>query len=117
MVKSVLGTNHQGLRDWLYQRLTALVIVIYALCLISFMFFNPHPTFSDWQAMFSPVWVRVLTLGFIVSVLFHSWVGLWTVFTDYIKIFSVRLMLQVALIFGLLACLFWSAEILWGLSV
>jgi len=40
MVKTVLSVSHQGLRDWIYQRLTAIVMAVYSVGLIYFFLTN-----------------------------------------------------------------------------
>ena len=51
----------------------------------------------------------------------HAWVGMWTVFTDYIttgKLGSsaagLRLVLQSLMIIAILVFLFWGIMIFWG---
>ncbi len=114
MVKSVLGVNHQGLRDWLFQRVSAVVMLIYTLWMMIFFIAHNQLTFIDWHMLFSNMWMKVATILFIISLLFHAWVGMWTVITDYIKIFSLRLFIQIFVFFALIACFFWALEILWG---
>ncbi len=114
MVKSLLGVNHQGFTDWLIQRVSAIVMVIYSIGM--FVFFASHMpvTFADWHALFTPMWMKIATLIMLLSLLFHAWVGMWTVFTDYVKYTVLGLLLQIIVFIALLAFFFAGALILWA---
>ena len=114
MVKSVLGVNHQGLRDWVMQRISAILMAVYSIGLITYIVLYPDLSYPDWRALFAQTWVKVATLLFIVSVLFHAWIGMWTVFTDYIKSYVIRCILNFLVLLMLAACFFWGVLILWS---
>lgn len=115
MVKSVLGVNHQGLTDWLIQRVSAIVMAIYSIGLIAFFMTHSGLTFSDWHDLFTHMWMKIATLLFLLSLLFHAWVGMWTIFTDYVKPFVLRLVLHVIVLLALVAFFFEGAMILWSI--
>jgi succinate dehydrogenase / fumarate reductase membrane anchor subunit len=114
MVKSVLGVNHQGLRDWLFQRLSAVLMVIYVVGLFCFFVTHPAVDYSDWQALFDHQWVKIATILVVMALLVHAWVGMWTIFTDYITCAVVRLVLHTIVFLSLLAFFFAALLILWG---
>lgn len=114
MVTSVVGVNRQGLKDWVVQRVSAVVMAVYAIGMVGFIISNSGLDFISWHALFNQTWMKVATLVFITSVLFHAWVGIWTVLTDYVKIFVVRLIFHVCVLLALATCFFWSLTILWG---
>lgn len=114
MVKSVLGVNHQGLRDWIIQRVSAIFMAIYSVWLVSYFFCHPGLSFAEWHGLFSNGWVKVATLLFILSLLFHAWIGVWTVFTDYVKSYALRCILNFLVLFMLVASFFWGLLILWS---
>ncbi len=114
MVKSVLGVNHQGLRDWLIQRISALVMAVYSVGMVVFFLTHSGLTYTDWRGLFMHDWVKVASLLFLVSLLFHAWVGMWTIFTDYVKCYVVRLALHVVVFLALVAFFFEGLLILWG---
>jgi succinate dehydrogenase / fumarate reductase membrane anchor subunit len=116
MVKSVLGANHQGLRDWFIQRISAVVMAIYSVGMIYYFLANPGFNFTDWHALFAHTWMKIITILFITSLLFHAWVGVWTIFTDYVKIAWLCVSLNVLVFFALAASFFWALQILWGTS-
>jgi succinate dehydrogenase / fumarate reductase membrane anchor subunit len=115
MVKSVLGVNHQGLRDWLFQRVSAIVMAIYSTGLIAYFVLHHQLVFADWHALFAHTWMKVATLSFFISLGFHGWVGMWTINTDYIKIFGLRLLAQLFVLIALVVYTIWAFAILWGI--
>lgn len=114
MVKSVLGVNHQGLRDWVVQRVSAIVMAVYTIWLMGFFICHQDLSYAEWHNLFSGMTMKVATLLFIGCLLAHAWIGMWTVFTDYVKPFVLRCFLNVVVILMLVACFFWGVLILWG---
>lgn len=114
MVKSVLGVNHQGLRDWLIQRVTAVLMVFYFLGLMGFIIAHPDLAYYEWHGLFNHFWMKLATAIFVLCLLFHAWVGMWTVFTDYVKPFGLRLLLHVVVLLTLVAFFLETLLILWG---
>jgi succinate dehydrogenase / fumarate reductase, membrane anchor subunit len=114
MVKSVLGVSHQGLRDWIIQRVSAILMAIYSIGLIVYLVAHPGLSFSQWQSLFAHVWVKVATILFLVCIIYHAWIGVWTIFTDYIKSYIIRAILNFLVLLGLFACFFWGLLIVWS---
>ncbi len=114
MVKSVLGVNHQGLRDWLIQRISAVLIALSVLGLTYYFLRNPHFSFVEWRMLFAPIGMKVLTLLIVLALAFHAWVGVWTVVTDYVKPAGLRFLIHVCVLLTLAACFLWSLLIVWG---
>jgi succinate dehydrogenase / fumarate reductase membrane anchor subunit len=114
MVKSVLGVSHQGLRDWVLQRATAILMAVYSIAFIAYFVFHPDLSYLDWQLLFSHAWMKVASILFIACLLFHAWIGLWTIFTDYIKYYVIRVILSFLVQLMLVACFFWGLVILWS---
>lgn len=114
MVKSVLGVKHQGLTDWVIQRSTAVIMAIYSVGLIGYLLLHSGLNFIEWHSLFSQMWVKVATILFIASVLYHAWVGVWTIFTDYVKLPVLRCILDFIVLLMLFACFIWGFLILWS---
>lgn len=112
-VKNPVGA-HYGLRDWLLQRLTAVVMAVYTLGLIVCMVWHAPATYADWKGIFSGTAARVATMLFLASLLYHAWVGMRDILMDYLKPTGIRLAAQMAVALVLLVYLVWSASILWG---
>lgn len=114
MVKSVLGVNHQGLRDWVIQRVSAIFMAVYSIWLMGYFVCHRDLSYAEWHGLFSYMAVKVATLMFIACMLAHAWIGMWTIFTDYVKPFVLRCLLNFFVFLMLVACFFWGLLILWG---
>ena len=104
--------NFRGLTDWFIQRLSALVLLLFVGCLVGFYIYNPDLNYVMWSKYFSSVEMKIFTFVATLSLVGHTWVGMWTVFTDYIKPAFLRLFLQTLLLVALLALTLWVALIL-----
>lgn len=114
MVKSVLSVSHRGLRDWVVQRVSAVYMAVYILSLFAYIFFSSNMGYVQWHDLFAATWMKVATIMLLGCLLLHAWVGMWTIFTDYIKCACLRAILECALIFMLIACFIWGIMILWS---
>lgn len=113
MVKSVTNYGRNGLSDWLVQRVSALIIGIYFVYLMGFFLCHPHLEYEVWQRLFAHSFMKISTVLVILAVCAHAWIGLWTVFTDYIKCSRLRALLEVLLILLLLTYVIWGISLLW----
>jgi len=107
---------HYGLRDWLSQRITAVVMTLYSALLLGVVLWNGGLDYTTWQALFAGDAFRVATFLFMASLLVHAWVGVRNILMDYAKPTSVRLTLQVIVICVLIAYAAWAIQVLWGLA-
>ena len=113
MVNRLVSGAHYGLKDWLIQRVTAVVMALYTLFLMGFFLTQPL-TFAAWQGLFLSLPVRLASLLFLLSVFIHAWVGMRDIFMDYVHPTVIRLTLHVAVILALLAYAAWAVQILWS---
>ena len=113
MVRPLMHFGRNGLADWMVQRVSALILTFFTLYVLVCIGMHPHRDFLAWQAWFHGTGMRVFTLLAWLAFLAHTWVGMWTVFTDYIKPFFLRVCLQAALIVLLVAYFIWMLAILW----
>lgn len=113
MVRRVVVGAHYGMRDWLAQRLTAVVMVAYSLVLAVALVRGEPITYAVWRDLFAQGWMRVATLVFAVSLVWHAWVGTRDILMDYIKPDGLRLALQVFTVLLLAAYLGWTIQVLW----
>jgi succinate dehydrogenase / fumarate reductase membrane anchor subunit len=111
-----MSLTGNGLRDWLVQRFSSLVLAIYFLVLLRFFLFHPQLDYTNLRHSFSATWMQVFTLIALLCLFLHAWVGIWTVITDYIKPIVVRLIIQALVILTLVIYFFWGVEILWKLA-
>jgi len=115
MVDRVVTGAHYGLRDWLAQRVTALVMAAYAVLFVGMLLACAPSTHEEWRAVFAPQWMRLASFVFFVSVFWHAWIGMRDIVMDYVKPVSVRLGLHVATVLLLVAYMAWAAQILWSI--
>ena len=115
MVNRVVTGAHYGLRDWLIQRITAVVMVVYLLSLAVYLLMQSYLDYDVWSALFSSLPVRTFSLLFLLSLFYHAWVGIRDVVMDYVKSAAVRLVIHVLVILALIVYSIWAVQILWGL--
>jgi succinate dehydrogenase / fumarate reductase, membrane anchor subunit len=108
----VVGARY-GLRDWLAQRVTAIVIGLYAIVLVMAGLLAPESGYAGWAGLFAATWMKVLTLLAVLAIMYHAWVGVRDIWMDYVKPVGIRLALQVFTILWLIGCGIWAIEILW----
>ena len=111
--RDVVGA-HYGLRDWLAQRLTAIVMTLYSVLFILVLLCARELDFAGWREVFAPQWMKLATLLFLVSLFLHAWIGVRNIFMDYVKHGGVRLALYTLAIAWLVVCAGWSVQILWS---
>ena len=115
MVNRAVSGAHYGLRDWLAQRLTAIVMFLYTLLVIGLLLTTPQFDYATWRELFAPQWMKLATLLFLLSVYLHAWIGMRNIFMDYVKHGGVRLALYAVVIAALVAYAAWSVQILWSI--
>jgi len=105
--------SHRGITDWLVQRVTALLIGAYTVFILIYFFANQPIYFAQWHGIFHHTLMKIFSFIVLISIVWHAWIGLWTVFTDYVKSTAVRLTLEIIVILLLVGYLSWGFEILW----
>lgn len=113
MVTRPVSGAHYGLRDWLAQRLSAVIIVGYATFVLIFMLKQAPVSVPEWQDFMRQNLTRYLTLLFFLALLIHAWVGMRDIFMDYVRGTGFRLTLEVITLLVLLIYGFWALQILW----
>ena len=113
MTQRIVTGAHYGLRDWLAQRITAVIIAIYSVIAVCVLVSGRPISFTVWRDLFSQGWMRVATLLFMVSLAWHAWVGVRDILMDYIKPTGLRLAMQIATLLVLATYLGWTVQILW----
>jgi len=79
-----------GMTQWVYQRFTALFMVVYLLVMGILILNHPVFDYTGWISMFDIWLVRFGTLIFFYVMFFHAWIGILHVTEDYIKDFTMR---------------------------
>lgn len=112
-----LGSMHAGLGEWLLQRLTALYMSGYVLYFMFRFSFAPVSGFAEWQSLCASGAVGIFTALFIAAALVHAWIGLRSVYIDYLRPAWVHFTILALTGVALLALAFWSAQLLFAVSL
>ncbi len=113
--KRIVSGAHYGLRDWLVQRATAVLMALFTLAVIVQVLMPSPMGYDKWAGIFAAQWMKVLTFTVIVAMAWHAWVGTRDIWMDYVKSAGLRLVLQVATIVWLVGCAGWAVQVLWRL--
>lgn len=114
MVNSVTNLGRNGIKDWIIQRCSAVVLAAYAIFLFCFILSHGPLHYATWQALFACVWMKWFTLLALLSLIAHAWVGIWTILTDYVHCAYARSALLVIFVLAFFWYLLWVIHILWG---
>ena len=122
MVRSVTNLSRSGVSDWVIQRVGAVVLLAWFLFIGYTILTLGDAGYLEWRALFSRLWMKVFTLAAVLALFGHGWVGMWTVFTDYLTRGSlgasaawVRFVVQVICFVVLLLYVVWAVQILWSI--
>ncbi len=120
MAKNNVGPNrlvvgaHYGLKDWLAQRITAIVMAVYTFVLLGAFLSGSDFSYEGWAGLFAKQWFKLFSLVTFVALFYHAWVGMRDIWMDYVKPAGIRLALQTLTILWLIACTFYTLQILWS---
>ena len=112
--KRLVVGAHYGMRDWLAQRVTAVVMVAYTAILLITFLTGQNFTYEGWAGLFAQQWFKLISAVTLLGMFYHAWVGMRDIWMDYVKHVGIRLTLQMATVLWLIACAVWSVQILWS---
>jgi succinate dehydrogenase / fumarate reductase membrane anchor subunit len=122
MVTSVTSLGRNGLYDWLVQRVSAVVLLAYILFLVGYIATADGLTYAAWRDLFAQTWMRIFSLGALLALCAHAWIGMWTISTDYFTSMTlgsaatiVRLLFQLFCLAVLVVYFVWCVQILWSI--
>ncbi len=106
------GSAHAGLGEWLVQRATSVYLAVFLVYLALRLAFEPFPDHAAFRVWFTQGPVRIAWGLFFLSLLLHAWIGLRSVYMDYLRPAGLRAAVTFLTGFGLLALALWAANIL-----
>jgi succinate dehydrogenase / fumarate reductase membrane anchor subunit len=109
----VVGAGY-GLGEFLAQRATAVVMVVYTVVLLVSFLTGSNFTYEGWAGLFAQTWFKLFTLATLIGLFYHAWIGVVSIYQDYVKNIAVRFILHTASAMWLVACAVWSVQILWS---
>ncbi len=112
--KRLVVGAHYGLKDWLAQRITAILMAVYTFTLLFCFLTGSNFTYEGWAALFAQQWFKLFSAVTFFGLYYHAWVGMRDIWMDYVKSVAVRLLLQVITIVWLIVCVAWTVQILWS---
>jgi succinate dehydrogenase / fumarate reductase membrane anchor subunit len=112
--RPVIGA-HYGLRDWLVQRVTAIYMALFTLGFAISLFGLGGFNYHNWAAYWAAPAAQFFGFLFVLSVIYHAWVGVRDIWMDYGKPDGLRLVLHLVTLFLLIGYTGWAIRILWRL--
>jgi succinate dehydrogenase / fumarate reductase membrane anchor subunit len=120
VMKSAMGLTGSGSRDWILQRISAIILAVYTVVILAWLLCNKGFEYVQWQQFMGSTAMGVFSLLTVVSLAIHAWVGMWTVFTDYVTTRQMgatapglRIVLQGAAIVSIIVFTLWGIQIFW----
>ena len=107
--------SKSGLQDWIIQRATALYILLYTIGLGIVLFQIAPITYVVWVDLFQNPIMQIASSFVWICILYHTWIGLWIIATDYMPNVAVRMSFYLLVIFALGYYFIFGIKILWGL--
>jgi succinate dehydrogenase / fumarate reductase membrane anchor subunit len=112
--KRLVVGAHYGLRDWLAQRVTAILMAVYTFVLLGAFLSGSNFTYEGWAGLFAQQWFKLFSAVTFFGLFYHAWVGMRDIWMDYVKPVGIRLGLQFLTILWLIGCAVWTIQILWS---
>jgi succinate dehydrogenase / fumarate reductase, membrane anchor subunit len=100
-----------GLRAWIVQRVTAVILAVFAVVAVAYFVASPPGSAEVWRATVASPLVSTAILLTVVALLWHAWVGIRDVLIDYVHLFSARLTLLSLFGLGFVACGLWALQV------
>ena len=115
--KRVVSGAHYGLKDWMAQRITGVLMTLFTFIVIAQVLMISGPIgYESWAGIFAAQWMKTLTFAVIIALAYHVWVGMRDIWMDYVTAsVALRLTLQVFTIVWLVGCAGWAIQVLWRL--
>ncbi|MCZ6642452.1 MAG: succinate dehydrogenase, hydrophobic membrane anchor protein [Gammaproteobacteria bacterium] len=122
VVTNVTSLTRSGLADFLVQRVTAVIIALYALCVFGFFLANPDLSHSVLIGYFGSTAMKLFSTVTVLACVGHAWIGMWTIGTDYIRqhyfgeyATTCRFFYQGGCLLVLFLYTAWALPLFWGL--
>jgi len=122
MVTNVTSFSRSGLSDFVLQRVTAVILALYTLCVIGYFVTADELSQPALVAFFGGSMMKAFSTMAIFSIVAHAWIGMWTIGTDYIRphyfggiATTARFIYQAVCILMLFFYTVWALQIFWSL--
>jgi succinate dehydrogenase / fumarate reductase membrane anchor subunit len=122
VVTQVTSLSRSGLSDFVIQRVTAVILAVYMLCVIGWLLANPQLTHEALVAYLGSFPMQLFSSLAILATAAHAWIGMWTIGTDYVRehyfgasATTFRFIYQAVCMLMLFAYVGWGMRIFWSL--
>jgi len=122
VVTNVTSLTRSGLSDYLVQRVSAIVLLAYTLCVVGYFVVTPAVDHAALVDYFGAPAMQLFSTFAVLATAAHAWIGMWTVGTDYIRphYFGAhatgwRLLYQAVVLLVLFVYVAWALQIFWAL--
>ena len=122
MVTNVTSLTRSGLADFVVQRVSAVIMGLYTVCVAGFFYVTPELDHAVLRGYFGSFGMQTFSTLTILATAAHAWIGLWTVGTDYIRphyvgahATSIRLTYQALALAAIFLFVVWSLRLFWNL--
>ena len=120
---NVTSFGRSGLSDFVLQRVSAVVLGAFGLCVGGWFAMNPDAGHAAFAAWFASTPMAVFATLAVAALVAHAWIGMWTVGTDYLRPHyfgrastALRLGYQGVTALLLFLYLVWALAVIWGVS-
>ena len=113
MVNRIGVGAHYGLKGWIIQRATAIILALYTVLFLAVVGAVGPNSFEAWRGIFASGFMKFATFLFFISLFWHTWIGIRDIWMDYAKPDGLRLLLIIATAAVLVGYTGWSIQILW----
>ncbi len=120
MVTQVLSLTRSGLADFVIQRVTAVILAVYTLCILGFFLSVSEMTHARLAEYFWSMPMQVFSTLAVLSTIAHGWIGMWTIGTDYLRpahigglATAIRFVYQLVCLLALFVYLIWAMRLIW----
>ena len=120
MVINVTSLTRSGLADFLVQRVSAVVLALYTLCVVGFLLVTENLGYAELSRYFGSTSMQLFSTLAVLSTAAHAWIGMWTIGTDYIRphyfgsgATVLRFVYQSGCVLILFVYVAWALQIFW----
>ena len=120
MVTQVFSLTRSGLADFVMQRITAVILAAYTLCVLGFFIGGAPVTHDSLTGFFLSGAMQIFSTLAALSIAAHAWIGMWTIGTDYLRpdhigssATVIRFVYQMVCLLTLFVYLVWSFRLIW----
>ncbi len=120
MVKSIMSLSRSGTSDFVIQRVSALIIALYGLCVLGFLLVSEELSHAALVDYFTSLPMQIFSTLAVLSIAAHAWIGMWTVGTDYIRphyfgrhATVFRFCYELVCVLSILVGVLWALQIFW----